>query len=110
MRPPLHETSDDPRAYRREQHLASVAREVALLLVHATGAYGVRDRSDALFALMQERERLSRLEHFARIVRDARDPDRLFAQPNWQPSARFLALLHERGLSWAEVEARSRDA
>jgi hypothetical protein len=104
---PLHETADDARAYQRDQRAAALAKRLCELLLRATGAWGFSVRAAETIAAERAREREHSLEHFARIVRAARDPSRLFARPDWQPTERLRAVVEQRGLTWAEVEARA---
>lgn len=105
MQTPLHETSDDPRAYRREQQIASTARALSELLVRATGGHALPrvSLSTQLIELLRAaEERDAQLAHFVALAREGRAlwPGR------WQPSALLLRALARRGLTWADVEAR----
>jgi hypothetical protein len=101
MNTPLHETADDPRAYRQEQRSASYARALCALLVRATGCYD----EPAIAAEEDARARASMLAHFASIARDARSK----WGARWRPSALLLRALARRNATWADVEAQLED-
>ena len=98
METPLHETADDPRAYRQDQLRASYGRALCALLVRALGCYD----EPALAAEEDARARASMLAHFAELARDGRAR---WGQ-RWQPSGLLLRALDRRGLTWADVEAQ----
>jgi hypothetical protein len=98
METPLHETADDPRAYRQDQLRASYGRALVALLVRATGCYD----EPSLAAEEDARARASMLAHFADIARDARSK----WGARWQPSMLLLRALARRNATWADVEAQ----